>query len=231
MLRFKLFIESDIHLKFGNKLGQHADIGTNMSDADFWIIRKGDEKSVGKVTDEYSPEHIGVKNRNHKIDSNYLKYSLQHVHNQGYYKGLSIGTTRLKNIRVKHVSDIPIQSSEYSNIFKKNINENKIKDLYSHKLEDIKDIHGDIHVRHHKDNDGRHNYNVYHQGRKIASAKLSGQGHYVSDIKVQKEYRRKGISSKLYDFIENHSGKKLTPSPMYQTSDGKSFWKSRNKET
>jgi len=35
MLSFRLFLESDKHLTFGNKLGQHADVGTNMPDADF----------------------------------------------------------------------------------------------------------------------------------------------------------------------------------------------------
>ena len=72
MLSFRLFLESDKHLTFGNKLGQHADVGTNMPDADFWVIRKGTGNKVGSVTDEYSPEHIGIKNRNHQIDSKYL---------------------------------------------------------------------------------------------------------------------------------------------------------------
>lgn len=102
------------------------------------------------------------------------------------------------------------------------------EDLYKHKLEGLKDIHGDVYVRYAQDPYGRHIYSAYHQGRKIASAKLSGQDHYVSDVNVEPEYRRRGVSSKLYDFIEKHSGKRLKPSPMHQTPDGKAFWKGRN---
>ena len=110
--------------------------------------------------------------------------------------------------------------------FKQFINESE--ELYKHKLEGLKDIHGDVHVRHRLDVlDGRHIYTVHHQGNKIASAKLSGQDHYVTDVDVKPEFRRKGVASKLYDFIEKHSGKKLKPSPMYQTGEGKAFWKNR----
>lgn len=109
--------------------------------------------------------------------------------------------------------------------FKQFIKENE--DLYANKLEGIKDVHGDVHVRHIVNSEGRHVYTAHHQGKKIASAKLSGQDHYVSDVDVQPEFRRKGIATKLYDFIEKHSGKKLKPSPMYQTTDGKALWKNR----
>jgi ribosomal protein S18 acetylase RimI-like enzyme len=110
--------------------------------------------------------------------------------------------------------------------FKQFINESE--ELYKHKLENLKDIHGDVHVRHRLDDlNGRHIYTVHHQGNKIASAKLSGQGDYVTDVDVKPEFRRKGVASKLYDFIEKHSGKKLNPSPMYQTGEGKAFWKNR----
>jgi ribosomal protein S18 acetylase RimI-like enzyme len=101
-------------------------------------------------------------------------------------------------------------------------------DMYTDKLEGIKDVHGDIYVRHHKDMFDRNVYTVHHQGNKIASAKLSGQDHYVTDVDVQPEFRRKGVASRLYDFIEKHSGKKLKPSPMYQTGEGKALWQSRS---
>lgn len=101
------------------------------------------------------------------------------------------------------------------------------QDLYSDKLEGLKDIHGDVYVRHHVNIEGRHIYTVHHQGNKIATAKLSGQDHYVSDVDVRPDFQRKGITSKLYDFIEKHSGKKLKPSPMYQTGAGKALWKRR----
>jgi len=113
--------------------------------------------------------------------------------------------------------------------FKQFIKESKIEDdLYKDKLEGLKDIQGDVYIRHRKDVlDGRSIYTVHHQGNKIASAKLSGQDHYVTDVDVKPEFRRKGIASKMYDFIEKHTGKQLKPSPMYQTADGKALWKKR----
>ena len=59
--------------------------------------------------------------------------------------------------------------------FKNFIKENKIEDLYKHKLEGVKDVHADLYVQHHIDDFGRHIYDVYHSGNKIASAKLSGR--------------------------------------------------------
>lgn len=111
--------EEDEHLTFGNNLGSHADIGTNKKDADFWIVRKGSKDKVGSVTDEYHPEHIGVKIRNHTMDPQYMNYAMQHVHKQGYYEGRSNGTTGLQNIKVSDVKSVPVQSSPFSSIFRK----------------------------------------------------------------------------------------------------------------
>lgn len=110
-------------------------------------------------------------------------------------------------------------------------NEEKItKDLYQHKLEGIKDLHGDVYVRVFRDKlDNRYIFNVYYQANKIAYFKMSGQGNYISDSFVLKPFRRKGIASKVYDFIENYLGIKLQPSPIYQTKDGEEFWKNRKK--
>ena len=114
---FEAVGKGDQHLTFGSKLKHHTDIGTNMPDADFWIVRKGTADKVGTVTDEFSKEHIGVKVRNHNILPSYLRYALMYVHQQGYFKQRANGTLNLQNIKVKHVEDIPIQSSPYSKIF------------------------------------------------------------------------------------------------------------------
>ena len=109
--------KKDRHLTFGNKLGHHADIATNMPDADFWLIRKGSDHKVGAVTSEFHPEHIGVKIRNHNLLPDYMKYDVQHVHQQGYFKSRARGTLNLTNIRVKDVEDIPVQASPVSKLF------------------------------------------------------------------------------------------------------------------
>lgn len=102
------------------------------------------------------------------------------------------------------------------------------------KLEGIP-LNGNVYIRHIKDVlDNRNIFNVYYQENKIASFKVSFanwpdfNGYYISDANVLENFRRKGIASKAYDFIEKHLSIKLQPSPMYQTQDGKNFWKNRN---
>jgi len=43
------------------RIGDVCEFKTNCPDCDFWIVRKGTEKAVGKPTKEYSPEYIGIK--------------------------------------------------------------------------------------------------------------------------------------------------------------------------
>ena len=40
------------------KLGYLCEIKTNFPEADFWLIRKGSKKEVGKPTKEYSPAQL-----------------------------------------------------------------------------------------------------------------------------------------------------------------------------
>lgn len=108
---------------------------------------------------------------------------------------------------------------------------NKIeKDLYQYKLDNLKDFDGDVYIRHFNSPEwegSRHIFNVYYQGNRIGHFKLSKQGDYVTDADILPPFRRKGIASAVYNFIEKYLGIKLQPSPMYQTQDGKDFWKNR----
>ena len=112
------------------------------------------------------------------------------------------------------------------------LHENKLHDdLYRYRLEGIKGLDGDVYIRVIKDPyQGRPIFNVYYQGNKIASFKMSGQGNYISDADVLLPYRRKGIATKVYDFIEDYLNIKIMQSPMYQTQNGKDFWKARIKK-
>ena len=38
-----------------------CEIKTNFPEADFWLIRKGDEKVVGTPVKKFEPQHIGIK--------------------------------------------------------------------------------------------------------------------------------------------------------------------------
>lgn len=91
-------------------LGELATIRTNFSDADFWVIRKGSENTVGKPTLEFSPEHIGVKvTSTDVLDSSYLRYVFEYLVQRGYFRDVAHGTLRLKNIKVSDVKRIPLR--------------------------------------------------------------------------------------------------------------------------
>jgi pyrimidine deaminase RibD-like protein len=78
-----------------------------MPDADFWLIRKGSDKTVGTPVKEFEPSRIGVKIvRTDVLDPNYLYYAMMHLHNQGYFARLAVGTLKLVNIKVSDVANI-----------------------------------------------------------------------------------------------------------------------------
>jgi hypothetical protein len=91
----------------GTRLKDLAKIATNMPDADFWLVRKGSDKTVGKPVKEFDPSRIGVKVvRTDVIDPNYLYYVMMNLHNQGQFARLSNGTTNLVNITVNDIANI-----------------------------------------------------------------------------------------------------------------------------
>lgn len=78
-------------------------------EADFWLIRKGDEFTVGKPTREFNPENIGVKViREDILDSNYLFYVFMYLQESGQISSLAEGTLRLKHIRISDIKNITI---------------------------------------------------------------------------------------------------------------------------
>lgn len=90
-------------------IGDLVDFKTNFEDADFWLIRKGSENTVGKPVKEYSPEHIGVKiKEGSPVLPDYLFYVFMMLQSRGIFTKLSKGTTRLKNIRVSDIKNLPI---------------------------------------------------------------------------------------------------------------------------
>ena len=89
------------------RLKDLATVSTDSPEADFWIIRKGSEKTVGTPVKQYQPQYIGVKVvKTNVLEPNYLYYMIMHLHNQGYFKSRAIGITNLVNIRVANVADI-----------------------------------------------------------------------------------------------------------------------------
>lgn len=79
-------------------------VKTNFSDADFWLIRKGTPDKVGTVTSTFDKEHIGLKvTDTEKLLPQYLKYLMQYMQQQGFFKSRATGTTALVNIKVADV--------------------------------------------------------------------------------------------------------------------------------
>ena len=80
-----------------------------MQDADFWLIRKGSDKTVGKPVKEFDPSRIGIKVvKTDIIDPNYLYYAMMNLHNQGMFARLANGTTNLVNITVNDIANISL---------------------------------------------------------------------------------------------------------------------------
>jgi hypothetical protein len=97
------------------KLGDLCTIKTNFLDADFWLVRRGDGKNVGKPTKEFSPYHIGIKvTATEQLMPQYLYYMMMHLYNQGYWQTRSMGTTALMHIRTEDVKNIQLALTDKS---------------------------------------------------------------------------------------------------------------------
>lgn len=90
------------------RLTDFCTIATGKQDADFWLIRKGSDKSVGRPTRSFNDEHIGVKANPGMVDPNFLYYALEYVWNTGYFEARCKGSLALKHITLDDVKQIPL---------------------------------------------------------------------------------------------------------------------------
>jgi hypothetical protein len=65
-------------------------------------------------------------------------------------------------------------------------------------------------------------------GNEIGKAQLSKDGNFLENIRIDEKHRRKGLASKVYDFIELRKGIELEPSPNKQSKEAKALWDKRN---
>lgn len=90
-------------------LGDLCEFKTDFPEADFWIVRKGSETTVGMPVKEYDKERIGVKvTRRDILEPNYLYYVFMHLQQSGKFIPLAHGTLKLKNIRISDIKNIPV---------------------------------------------------------------------------------------------------------------------------
>ena len=84
-------------------------IKTNFKEANFWLQRKGSERTVGQPTKEFFSENIGIQVLDPMILPDFLYYYMQYLFSTGYWQRLSYGTLNLKNIRTEDVANLEIR--------------------------------------------------------------------------------------------------------------------------
>jgi len=90
-------------------IGDLCDFKINFPEADFWLVRKGDEKIVGKPTKEFNREHIGVKVvQTDIIDPTYLYYVFMNIQQSGKFVNFAKGSLRLKHISIADIKSISV---------------------------------------------------------------------------------------------------------------------------
>ena len=93
------------------RLSDLADIATNQPEADFWLIRRGSEREVGRPVEEYDPGRIGVRvTRTDILLPRYLSYVFMDLHARGYWIPRAHGTLRLVNIKVADVKHLELEA-------------------------------------------------------------------------------------------------------------------------
>lgn len=94
-------------------LGDLCTFSVGDRDADFWVIRRGEQKDIGRPEKTFDPEHIAVKvTRTDVLLPQYLFYMMQHMHNVGYFVAISRGSTPVVNITPEDLSVIPVEGRE-----------------------------------------------------------------------------------------------------------------------
>ena len=84
-------------------LGDLCEFKINFPEADFWLVRKGSDKTVGMPVKEFDSERIGVKViQTDVLDPQYLYYVFMHLQQSGKFIPLAHGTLRLKNISIRY---------------------------------------------------------------------------------------------------------------------------------
>ena len=67
-------------------------------------------------------------------------------------------------------------------------------------------------------------------GEEIGRATLNEKENYLINIRINENYRRKGLGVSLYNFIESVTGEKLKPSPDKISNEAKNLWVKRNSD-
>lgn len=98
--------------KLPTRLEDISEIRINFPDADFWLQRKGSEKTIGKPKRDFYSENIGIKIKSEYTDlvnPEFLYYSLEYLYTQGFFEQMAVGSLALKNLRQSDIKAIPLR--------------------------------------------------------------------------------------------------------------------------
>jgi GNAT superfamily N-acetyltransferase len=70
-------------------------------------------------------------------------------------------------------------------------------------------------------------FTIEKNGEEIGRATLDVDGNYLTNIRVDEDYRRQGLGTIMYDYIEQQSNIKLQPSPSKQSKAAEQLWVKR----
>lgn len=91
------------------RLKDIAEVKTNFPDADFWLQRKGSIETVGKPSNTFSPENVGIKVvKTDIVDPNYLKYVFDYLFTTGAFKPFAKGTLELQHLPLEAIRNANI---------------------------------------------------------------------------------------------------------------------------
>lgn len=89
------------------KMKEIAEIRTNFPEADFWLVRKGTPKKVGKPVQEFHPDYIGLRFDSSVAISDYFFYVMKAYHLKGTFEMMALGSLLLVHITVNDVGELP----------------------------------------------------------------------------------------------------------------------------
>jgi len=92
-------------------ISEHFHVKQALKDAEFFLQRKGSEKTVGSVRKIPNlKEDIGIKVKDpNKIVSKYAEYAFDYLHSKGFWVNKARGTLNLKNLPTSTVAKTSIE--------------------------------------------------------------------------------------------------------------------------
>ena len=87
-----------------------CEIHSNFPDADFWLVRRGTKEAIGRPTNKFHKESIGIKiTATDAVLPDYLFRWFQFIHSRKFFEQHATGALNLVHITSKFVSELPVK--------------------------------------------------------------------------------------------------------------------------